>query len=622
VLAAVDEGFRQVARDPVRIRSDVDRLSAGPRAYENAKDRLTAAGQFAVPIYLEYLQNNAKKDLQPFIIRLMGEIGRPLLNPLVTELRVADPTLRIALITVIGQIGYPQALPALRALEMDPTTSPQMKEAVVTAMGLIDRTGQAAKMSPAELYLAGGENYYDKKASYLPQYPEEKTNPVWYFDKNLNNVMPVQVPTEIWNYVMAMRMAESAIGVDGSDAGAISLWLAANLKREIALPKGMTDGSRAAGSQDAAFYAMAAGPGYMNPVLARALDDHDSALALRAITALEATGGVSGLVANADSPLVRALSHSDRAVRFKAAFALARANPVTQFPSYFRVVPVLCEAVNASASPAVLLVEKNEGMRNSVTEELRGSAAHYTVYGGDSISGALAQAQRVPAIDVVMMPADAGVERIAEIGRTDYRLAGGPILVMGATEDLATLRLRYAPNRGCVVIDEHSDEAAIGAALAKARADIGAVPLTAEEANTMSLTALHLLGTLAEDHRSIYAVGEATETLIGALKDKRPAVVAASASVIGKLNSPEGQRALATLALRDGEAGARAALFDDLAESAKRTGNALDGSQVSALIKIVTSDTEGKVRTSAAQALGALNVPSNQASVLILQQTR
>ena len=67
-------------RDPVRIRSDIDRLSNGPRPYQNAKDRLTAAGQYAVPIYLEYLQNNAKKDLHPFIIRVMGEIGRPLLS--------------------------------------------------------------------------------------------------------------------------------------------------------------------------------------------------------------------------------------------------------------------------------------------------------------------------------------------------------------------------------------------------------------------------------------------------------------------------------------------------------------------------------------------------------------
>ena len=622
VLDTVDEGFRQVARDPVRIRSDIDRLSNGPRPYQNAKDRLTAAGQYAVPIYLEYLQKNEKKELHPFIIRVMGEIGRPLLVPLIEELRVADPTLRIGLVNVIGQIGYPQALPALRALQLDSQASPQLKTATEKAIEQIDRTGRAGKMSPTELFLAGGENYYGKRASYAPMMPTEKTNPVWYFDANLNNVAPVQVPTAIWSDVMALRMAEAAIQADAENGAAISLWLAANLKREIELPAGAADPSRSAGSQDAAFYAMAAGPGFMNPVLARALDTNDSPLALRAMTALEATGGVSGLVADADSPLVRALSHSDRSVRFKAAFALARANPLTQFPSYFRVVPVLCEAVNASAAPSVLLVVKEDGLRNALTNALRGSEASYTVYGGDTISGALAQAQRAPAIDVVIMPEAMDVGRIADIGKTDYRLTGVPVLLTGKTEDLPTLKLRYTDRRGVVVIDEHTDAAIITAALAQARADLGTVPITAEAANAMSLTSLELLAMLAGDHRSIYGVVEATDTLIGALKDKRPEVVVAAAAVIGKLNSPEAERALATLALADGVPATRTTLFLSLEESAKRTGNALEATQVRDLIKIVTTEGDGKLRAAAAGALGALNVPSNQAGKLILQQVR
>ena len=57
--------------------------------------------------------------------------------------------------------------------------------------------------------------------------------------------------------------------------------------------------------------------------------------------------------------------------------------------------------------------------------------------------------------------------------------------------------------------------------------------------------------------------------------------------------------------------------------SAKHTGNTLDGSQVSDLIKIVVSaDGDAKLRAAASEALGALNVPSNQASTLILQQAK
>ncbi len=65
----------------------------------------------------------------------------------------------------------------------------------------------------------------------------------------------------------------------------------------------------------------------------------------------------------------------------------------------------------------------------------------------------------------------------------------------------------------------------------------------------------------------------------------------------------------------------RAPLLTAVAESAKHTGNALDSSSVNSLIKIVQTETDPAVRTAAATALGALNVPSNQASGLILQQT-
>src|SRR5262249_54844012 len=51
LLDKLEEGYRAVSRDPVRIRADIDRLANGPRAYANARDHLVAAGQFAAPIF-------------------------------------------------------------------------------------------------------------------------------------------------------------------------------------------------------------------------------------------------------------------------------------------------------------------------------------------------------------------------------------------------------------------------------------------------------------------------------------------------------------------------------------------------------------------------------------------
>ncbi len=571
---------------------------------------------------LEYLQNNSKKDLHSYIIQVMGEIGRPLLTPLIEELRVSDPTLKVELVRVIGQIGYPQALPTLRAMQMDQTLSPEIRRTVDSAIAQIDRTGRAATMSPADLYLAGGENYYSKKSSYLPQLSDEKTNPIWYFDSGLNNVVAMNVPTPIWGYIMAVRSAEAALKVEPTNSAAISLWLAAELSRELELPAGETDPTRSDKTQDGIYYARAAGPAYVNPVLARALDNEDAPLALRALDALEATAGVSGLVSNADSPLVRALSHPDRAVRFHAAFALAKANPLTQFPSFFRVVPVLAEAVSSSSNPTALIIVPDEDLRNALADALHNSDMHYTVYSGGTLSAALDKARMAPTFDVVIVPSDEYL-RVADLSRTEYRLTNSPVLVSAADADVAALKLRLVARKGYGVIDRHADAAAITAAMQSARTQMGATAITADDASKFSLEALHLLDVLASDHHSIYSVTEAVPTLIDALRDKRAEVATAAAGVLGKLNSPEAERALAAAALSaDADAALRITFFNQLAESAKRTGNSLDADSVSSLIKAVSTGPDAKLQLAAAGALGALNVPSNQASTLILNQAK
>ncbi len=619
----LDEGYRAVARDPVNIRKEIDKLGDGPRAYQNAKERLAAAGQFAAPIYIEYLQNGGKKGLHPFILRVMGEIGRPLLSPLIEELRIGDPALRVALVNVIGEIGYPQALPALRAIQADAGTTGALKNAVDNAINLCNHTGMPLTMSASDLSLAAAQNYYDKKPSYQPLLPDEKTNPIWVFDKGLNNVGAINVPTPIWNSVMALRLAEATLRQDPNNGDAISLWLAASLRREIQLPAGATDPTKGNGP-DASFYARAAGPLYVNPVLAKALDAHDAALALRAIDALEATGGATGLVsAGEGAPLVRALSYPDRSVRFRAAFALARANPTSPYPSFFRVVPILAEAVNSTGAPTALVISPSEDARNKMADMLRNGAAHYTVYSGDTLSSALEQARRAPAVDVVIVPSGPEVGRVQDIAGNDYRLSGVPVLVTTPAASLPDLRLQLASQKGYSAIDADSDEPTVTAALGAVRADVGNVTLDADKATQYASTALDLLGMLAADHKSIYAVTEAVPTLSDTLKDKRPEVATAAARVLGKLNSADGERALAAAALAsDTDASLRVVFLDSLAESAKRTGNSLDAAVVTSLIKEVSGESDAKAKLSAATALGALNVASNQASTLILQNAK
>lgn len=616
LLDKLEEGYRAVSRDPQRIRAEVARLTEGPRAYNNARDRLVAAGAYGAPIFLETLQDGSKKQAHPFVLRIMTEIGRPLLPPLLEALKTKDNALKLALVEVIGQIGYPQALPELRLLQADNSTDAEVKRAVDQAINRIDRTGGAAKSSPAELFLAAGRNYYVQKASYQPASTEEKINPIWNFDNGLNNVVPIDVPTPIWNSVMAMRCAESALKLESNNSGAISLWLAASLRKEINLPQGATDPTRQGGKPDAAFYALAAGPVYVNPVLGQALADRDTALALKAIDALEKTGGIQGLISGNDAPLIRALNDSERAVRLRAAFALARANPATQFPASFRVVPTLAEALGGGGGATVLVVSPDENTRNKLADALRTSEPPYTVFSAATFSQAVQQSRSASTISAAIVPFGPEANAVGSFRDQDARLGHTAVIVMATPEQA------QGASAGVQVIDPSADADAVKAALAKAVGTPSA-PTDADDAGKVTATALELLKDLAADHKSIYNVNDALPALTAALRDKNAAVASGAAGVIGHLNSPEGQKALAAAALSsDTDAALRAPFFVALAESAKRTGNALDSAAVNSLIKVVSTESDAATKDAAATALGALNVPSNQASALILQQVK
>ncbi len=623
LLDRLEEGYRAVLRDPIRIRAEIERLGNGPRAYANAKERLVAAGQFAGPLFIEYIQNESKKNLQPFIVRVMTEIGRPLLPPVLEQLKMSEQGDKILLINVVGQIGYPQALPTLQLLATDEKSPELVRAAAKQAVAAIDHSGSTTK-SASDLFLGAAQSYYSNKPSYQPLLPGETTNPIWQYDKSLNNVAPINVPTPIWHDIMSMRNAEQVLKLQSTNSPAISLWIAANLRREIQLPQGATDPTKIAGAPDASFVARAAGPIYLNPVLTQALNDRDPALILKAIEVLEATGGTQGLVNTAQgAPLVRALSYPERAVRFKAAFALAGANPNKEFPSFFRVVPILGEAISGTGTPNALVVEPDENTRNKLAGTLRDSAAHYNVYAGGSLSSALEVGRRAPAFDVIVIAGGPEVSRIGQLAATDYRLAASTVLVSGSAASLPGIKLGLAEAKNYAPIDETADEAGLNAALAIARADAGNTPLDPEKANAFALTALKLLSGLAADHATIYKVEDALPTLIDALKDKRTDVAIGASVVLGQLNNAEAQRSLATIALSgDTDASLKPAFFTAVAESAKRTGDVLDSATINGLIKLLGSDADAATKLAAATALGALNVPSNQASTLILNQAK
>ena len=222
-----------------------------------------------------------------------------------------------------------------------------------------------------------------------------------------------------------------------------------------------------------------------------------------------------------------------------------------------------------------------------------------------------------------MVPAGGEYNRLRELANADYRLSTAPVVVTTPADHIAMTQIDLAGLPGTKVIDVAADDKAFAAAVATLRAEGSSTPVDQTAATNYALTAIKSLGMLAVDKASIYKVTEALGALTDALRDKRSEVVVAAAGVLGQLGSPDAQKAIAVVALADNPDNAvRIALFNALAESAKHTGDVLDATSIAQLIKVLTTETDPAVRNAAATALGALNVPSNQAAPLILQQAK
>ncbi len=617
----LEEGHHQVARNPARIQTEIDRLADGPRAYQNAKARLAEAGPFAVPYYIQYLTNDKKKDIQPYILQVMIEIGHPVLNPLLEQLNTPDQAERLALVDVIGRIGYALAVPHLKAVAQSAGDNTDLKNAAERAIAQIDKGHVTASINASESFVQLARGYFEKQPSVSAPFPKEPANPVWYYNRGLNNVDPIGVPTAIWGDVMAMRACEQALKLMPNNQQAISLWIAADMRREIQLPQGAPDPTHK-DDLPSSFYAKAAGPLYLNPVLTLALDDRDSALALKALGALEDTSGTSMMVnpVQGGAPLVRAISYPERSVRFSAAAALARANPAKDFSGSFRVVPVLAEAITQNGKSSVLIVDSKEG--NRLAESFR-DKLDYTIYQGSNLSEALVSAHKAASFDLVVVADGPDVARLAELSQTDYRLSFTPVLVLTDATALGSATHHYLNDSRIKVIASGIDDSGLMAVVEDARNKLGGAPLDAATATTYATTALKLLGNIAADHASIYQAEDAAVILRDALKDKRADIASGAATVLGQLADPIDQQAIAAAAvLADNDAAVRTASFVALAESAKRYGNHLDSSTIDKIVNTVSTETDPNLKQASAQALGALNLASNQASALILKQMK
>jgi len=615
----IDKGYQLFRSDPKEIQRMIEKLAGNLREYMRAARRLAASGEYALPQLLATLSDsNTSAVLRERISAVLPKGGQEMVRGL-TEALIGSKDERLIqhVATALGSIEYPHSVPHLKEVSLRKNITETTRKMVVAALvQCSDGDKSVLKKSTAELYYKTALKYYYRRDSVLPDKRFATAN-VWYFKGDV--LTYTAVPRQIFCDIYAMRMARKTLEADSGYSPAVSLWLGAYLRRETDLPEGATDPLVVEGQPKAGDYARAAGADYVHQILARALGDGDTPVALGAIAALRDVAGARNLPKIIDAgsvqPLVAAMSYADRRVRFLAAEVLAHALPTEPYPGYRVVISVLSDALREGGSQRAGLLAGGKEL-NVITDALRGKG--YSVVAGGNPLEAMKAARQAGGIDVMIIARGDMVEQMVSLIRRDARMGATPVVVIGGGSKFTALA--KADGRMVLVPSGQKDAAPIIAAISQAAELAGGKPLTPEEAADWAVRSAKAIRLLGLTGNKVYSITGAETALIGALADKRITVSVAAANALTVLPGPKAQQAIVALAEKaDGAPEVRVPAYTALAESVRRFGNQLTKAQSQGVVDVVNSKIDVAVRNAAAGAMGALNLSSDLASPLIIE---
>ncbi len=143
-----------------------------------------------------------------------------------------------------------------------------------------------------------------------------------------------------------------------------------------------------------------------------------------------------------------------------------------------------------------------------------------------------------------------------------------------------------------------------------------------ELAEDYALRAAKVMLKLAQTRNPVINLSAAQDVLVDVTKGSNSEIQIIAGQILARLDSAAAQQAIAKMALTEKNSKLiRIAAFNSLAISAKINASLLDDEKVDAIYSLVSSiETDPELRSAAAAAYGALNLPSRKVKDLILDQ--
>jgi HEAT repeat protein len=602
-------------RDPQEIKRNIALLTGIAQHKLLGRERLAAAGEYAVPQLLDALLQGADVELSVQAGNLLADMRSQSIIPLCTALPDLDPTGQEKVVDVLARIEYRTSAPFLADLR-NSTKSDSVRRAcdrALTRLGIGETSVQA-------LYTSLADGYYRQKAE-LTSFPGEVHQILWTYKPQIGLFMTA-IRTEVFHQAMAMRLCERSLTIQGAgNDPALALWLASNFSREIHTPQGYENPAYPSTRRDAMYFAVAAGAPLGQQVLGRALDDKDTPLARRAIAAIEKTAGGAALWGGgARRPLLEALQYPNRRVQYEAALALGSAQPSSGFDGSGRVVPILGSAIrDADARYAVVVTGDNEKY-TTLRGVLTGMGYNVLPF-GRTLTDLAEPISEAPGIDVIV--ADLSMEQTAALvsdARATRSLVVTPILAMTSAQGYLELGRQFSRDVTVAVRPQGLGQATIAEAVKDLLETASGGPISGDEARAYSSRCLAVLRDLAVSGNTVFSVADAALPLISALGAMQGPARLDVAEVLARIDQKRAQVAVMDAAL-NAAGPERIALLGKTADSAKRFGNKLEPRQVDRVIELASTG-KGDEATAAAALVGSLNLSNSNLVPLILNQSK
>ena len=608
------DGKLSRVRNAEEIARNIQLLTGGLRGRQLGRERLIAAGEYALPQLLDAYLQNRDPNLRAQVQRVLVDLGRQSIVPLVTALPSLDAARQEAVIDVLGLIPYRTSMPFL----VEQHQNSPVEAVRLAAARAIGRLGGNPTADVASLYTLLADSYYAEPGE-LTSFANEEFQLLWRFDAGLGLVM-TPVRTEVFHEAMAMRMAEASLAIRPADRETLALWIASNYSRELDSPDGYDNPAYPADRRGAAYFGTAAGPEIGQLVLRRAIDTRDTPLARLAIEAIDQTAGPRSLwgVPVADRyPLLEALAYPNRRVQYEAALALGKSRPSQSFRGAERVVPLLAGAVrDASALTAVVLTGGDREAYEADRAVLEAMGFRVLPPSPTGLSGLEAAIAEVPAVDLIVtrLGLDQTLLEI-ETARNSDRLSVTPVLAMMSADDEEALRRQYRRDQTVAVRRALTPDMFTATAQELLRVAAGGA-ITEEEAEQYAVRAIRVLRDLAVSNNTVLDVADAATILIDVLRGADGLAMIDVAEVLAHVDGAPAQSAIFEKALSI-SGFEQIELLAIAADSGKRFGNYLDSRQVRRLLELAQSSDE-ELATQAVALMGALEIEYTSLVPLIL----